>query len=171
MEVQIKEKDEKLATKRSWVPDLEIKVVDAESRRIVIVERLRTTDLQVKATQATTDQAIEEYKRSKDFKNEMVEGCLEALHLGFLECKKEGSQAFQELNLSAIVEFDDECEEEVIEGGSEVKADPVGIKEVVPKATTEVETTIEDTIVEVIVDAKAMMNKVVKAFDAVQSRE
>lgn len=75
-----------LVNERTLVFDLEIRMADTDSRSIVMEKRFRTTDLEVKGVQATMDQVIEAYKGSKDFKNEVAKGYLEALHLGFLEC-------------------------------------------------------------------------------------
>lgn len=77
-----------MAIERAWVSELEINMTDANLRRMIVEEWTKKLEVEAKATRAAKDQAIEEYKWSKDFKDEMVEGCLESLHLGFFECNK-----------------------------------------------------------------------------------
>lgn len=50
----------------------------------------------MKAT-STGTQVVEEYKKSKDFKDEVIEAAYDAFKLDFVECKKKVIKAFLEL--------------------------------------------------------------------------
>lgn len=86
-------------------------MADADSRIIIIEGWIKKNKVKVKAARIAMAWEVEEYKKSKDFEDEVAKGYLESLHLRFFECKKV-ARTFLKLDLRAMVEFDDESEEE-----------------------------------------------------------
>lgn len=65
-------------------------MADANLKRIVIEEWLKTIELEAKAIEADAQAAIVEqkvkaYKGIENFEKEVTKGFMEALHLGFLK--------------------------------------------------------------------------------------
>lgn len=63
MEAQIKKKDEMLATERAWISKLVIKMVDGDSRRIVVEDQLKTIKLKAKAIEVDAQAIVEQELR------------------------------------------------------------------------------------------------------------
>lgn len=110
-------------------------------------------------------QAIIKYKKFKDFKLEVAEGCIESLHLGFLECKKKVTLAFPSLDLKDIVESDNEGEQEEEEEAMGVRVEAVNIEEVALEEVVEAKT-VDSIIAKVVVDAEAMASEATKNLEA-----
>lgn len=104
----MKDKEEKLTNEKASVSELKIKLAEAYSKRVAMKVQVGKLKIEVKAIWLAINQAVDEYKKSKDFKVEVAEGCLESLHLRFLECKKKVAKIFPSLCLSTIIESDDE---------------------------------------------------------------
>lgn len=83
-------------------------------------------------------QAIEDYRKSKDFKNKVAKGSLDAYKIEFTKYKKKVAKAFSALDMSRITDLEskekvrgEEEGEEETNRGVETEAKPVGTKEVI----------------------------------------
>lgn len=73
--------------------------------------------------------AVEEYLKSKDFKDEVAKGSFDAYHLRFTKCKKKVTEAFSGYNLDGIIDVEPEEKEKEEEEGKaeEVKKTTKGL--------------------------------------------
>lgn len=103
-----------------------------------IEEKAKATEAKAKEAKvnvaSTGMQAIEEFKGSKDFRNEIKEVTYDAFLKGFVESKGKVIEAFADLDLKGIIaeepkdQEEEEVEVEVVEGASLVKIEEVDIK-------------------------------------------
>lgn len=151
LEAWIIKKDEVITKKRTRVNELEAKLGDVELKVLIIESHLRVSDSKLRTTnsklRATKEhansnsaQAVEEYKASKAFFEELVESSMEAYQVRFTECKDKVAQAFSELDMSNIInvetnegEGEGKATEETTEGEARTKAESIGIKAVTSK--------------------------------------
>lgn len=137
------EKNEELAKVQAWIVKLETKLVDSDSKVMVLESQLQASQFRVKVTEdkawvieewaESTVARVEAFSRSKAFKDEVVEGSMNAFKLGFTECKKKVAKAFLAPDLSRINDLEpkEEAEEEdgrreVADGEAKDKAKLVG---------------------------------------------
>lgn len=91
---------------------LKVNLSNFDLRRRVVEERVGVLKAKVKAAHLEVNKAIKEYKKTEDFKLEVVEVCINFYHLEFSDCKKKVALAFFYLDLKDIVESNEEGEEE-----------------------------------------------------------
>lgn len=96
----------------------------------------------------------------------MAEGCIESLHLDFLECKKKEATLFPGLDLKDIIESNDEDEDEEGAEGAEAGTEPVGIA--APEAVAKEKAVMEEAIIEAVVSADAMIAEAAEDSGAIQ---
>lgn len=159
-----------MAIEKAIVTNLKTKLDDANFGKVIAEVWVRKLEIKVEATRCAMTREIIEYKRSEDLKQEVAEGCIEALHQGFLECKKKVRQFLPSLDLKDIVESNDEGEGEEGEGGeevAEVKTELVGTEEMtIGVIAEEIAVVKEEVAIEAIAKAvtrtKAMVTKATK---------
>lgn len=179
MEAQVKDKEEKLATEKASISELKAKLDNADSRRQATESRVRELKAKLKTAHVAANRTVEEYKKSKNFK-EVPKGCIDSLYLRFLECKKKIVQIYPGLDLKDVIESDnkDEEGEEGSERTTEVKVEAkvaieVRVKqasprEIVSKLITKEETTMEEALTKAIACTEAMVIEVAKGYYVVQ---
>lgn len=101
---------------------------------------------------------IEDYKKSKDFEDEVVEGSLDAYKLGFVEYKKRITKAFLALDLSNITDAKPKEEEEAeaeegreweeVDEEARAEAEVVGAEEVIRASKVDLALISKETMVE-----------------------
>lgn len=129
----------------------------------------------MKSAQAAAEKAIEEYKESEDFKDEVVEGCIESLPLGFLECKKKVATLFSGLDLKDIVESDDKGDEEEGEARAKVRTELIDTEEMVigavakEIAVAKEKSSVEGVIIEAVIGTDAMVAEATEESGAIQT--
>lgn len=165
-----------MAVDRAFALELKAKLADADLRRHVVESRVRELKAEVKAIRVAIDRVVEEYKKSKNFKEEVTEGCIDSLYLGFWECKKKVAQIYLGLDLKDVVESNDEREEGEEEAkiatkvsveakvAVEIKSKQIGLEEIAPELTTEEEIAMEEAPIEAIVDTKVVVTEVAEDF-------
>lgn len=89
----------------------EAKVIAKETKERAHAIEAKAQAIEVQVTFAET-WAVDEYKKSKDFKYEVIKGIYNAFQLGFVECKKKVSETFSKLDLDSIIAIELEQEEE-----------------------------------------------------------
>lgn len=141
------------------VTKAEVIAWEAQERVQAIEAKTQTTELQVIYVGV---RAVEEHKKFKNFKDEVVQGAYDAFQLKFMECKKKVIKALSELNLDSIITIEPEQEEEGAEEG-ETCTTEVAIEEAAD--IEDKQAAIQETITKVIVEAKAMIDAVMQAFD------
>lgn len=99
LETQVKDLEDKWTTKKVSTTELKVKLSYFDSRRRIAKERVEVLKAKIKEAQLEVDKAVEDYKKSENFKLEVAEGCIDSHHLGFLDCKKKVAMAFSTLDL------------------------------------------------------------------------
>lgn len=140
----------------------EAEVIAQEAKERAEAVEAKAQAAEVEVTLANT-RAIEEYKKSKDFKDEVTEATYDAFQLVFVECKKV-TKAFLEFDLGSIIAIEAEQQEEG--EAEEVEAGEVeeSTREVTDTGTERA--SIQETITKVMAEAEAMINARVEAFEA-----
>lgn len=72
LEAQVKDLKEKLAIEKTSMSELKVKFPDVDSRRKIAKKRVEALKAKVKATQLAINKVVEEYKKSENFKLEVV---------------------------------------------------------------------------------------------------
>lgn len=130
----------------------------------------------MKAARLEVDRAVKDYNKSKNFKLEVIEGCIDSYHLRFSDCKKKVTQAFSSLDVKDIVESDEESENEEDDEGVEAdrgarkpvevrvgQADIVAAQRMVTK-----EGAMKEIIAKAVVSTGTMIVEAVKSQDPIQ---
>lgn len=126
--------------------------------------------MEVQVASAST-QVVEEYKKSKDFEDQVAEGAYDAFQLEFMECKKQVVEAFLELDLGGIIAIEPDQEEEVEKEEGEARdTEKVEARnaEQVTKEVADVrleEAIIQETITKVMAESETVIDAVVEAFE------
>lgn len=132
--------------------------------------RLQSSEFRVVATEAkaqsaeeraatTRARAVEEYKKSKNFEDEVAEGSYNVYQFGFIEYKKKVVEAFLGLNLDGIVNVEPEKEGAKKGEASEAEEATKGVADVKAKQARE-------AIAKMFAEAKVVIKMAVKAFEA-----
>lgn len=150
----------RLQTSNFKVMEAEVVAREAEDGAQATEPKAQAIEAQATSISA---RALEKYKKSMNFKDEVIKGSYDVYQLGFTECKKKVVEAFPRLNLDGIVSIkpiekgkaEEECEakevEESTKGATDIK---IG------------QAIIEVTIAKVMAKAETMINATVKAFKA-----
>lgn len=150
----MKEKDEKITKEEEYVALLESRLGDATSQGMAMesqvksvtvklnatkvtvweVGRARAVEVKVRATEVEATalagtQAIEEYKKSEDFKDEVSEAAYDAFLKGCAECKRKVTKAFPDLDPKSITIEEPEQQEEEVEADAAKEALVIGTEE------------------------------------------
>lgn len=89
----------------------EAKVMALEAKERAEVAKTKAWVVKVEVTSVGT-QVVMEYKKSKDFEDEVSEAAYDAYQQGFVKCKKMVTEAFLGLDLASIVDVEPEQQEE-----------------------------------------------------------
>ena len=93
--------------------------VDLRSKKAE--ERVGLLEKESESAQArAAGEAVAKFRKSSEYRDDIAENCLEAFHLGFLECKGKVAKVFPALDLGAVREYDDD--EEAGVGAEETEA-------------------------------------------------
>ena len=86
-------------------------LVEADLRNKKAKERIGFLEKESESIRArAAEEALVNFRESSEYRDDVVENCLESFHLGFLECKKKVAQVFPALDLEAVTEYDDDEE-------------------------------------------------------------
>ena len=122
---QEKEKDTRISalskeirTEKEKNNALQGELDNSNSRRRSAEEKVSSLKDDLKLARYAAKSAIAVFRSSREYKEELAEGCIDSFHLGFEECRKKVARAFPNLDLSTITESEDEEdgeEEETVE--------------------------------------------------------
>lgn len=136
------------------VKEAEVVAREAKERAQAIKAKAQAIEMQVTSAGA---RAVKEYKKSKNFEDDVIEGIYDTFQLRFVKYKKKVAMAFSEINLDGIIAIEPEQEE------GEAKDVEKVAKEAIDARDEEV--IIQETITKVIAEAEAMIDAAVKAFE------
>lgn len=177
LEVQLKVKEEELGKTTEYAFDLGVRLVNVTSKRMywefivtltnqrldVAQAFIQDTEVKIKAVEDRTkvaeaevisaaSQAIESYKNTHDFKNEVGKATYDAYLKGFAKCKAKVFGAFSGIDLRDIVPEPDGKEEEEDVEVMIMKAETIeteGTKKIrIAEHTEELECTITESVKE-----------------------